>query len=140
MKSTDDYIRVLNTLHPSDEDIYTRDLLMKFVSNCNDYMEFLSPNTMNFLIQMSTTIDGLRIKNQNYPNSYFQSTLDSWNKMIANPTQLEQRQLEQSQIEQRTERLVRSRQKKDGFTNASILIYVAINLGLFLASLLLLLK
>ena len=140
MKSLDDYIKILMNPNPTDEDIYFRNLLMNFIANCHEYIEFISENTMNFLIRISSTMETLRLENQKTPNSYFQNTLDTWNTIATSLSKLERKHIEEHQQEQKEERMVLSKQKKDGFTNASILIYIAINLGLFLASLLLLFK
>ena len=140
MKSLDDYIKILTNPNPTEEDIYFRNLLMNFIANCHEYIEFISENTMNFLIRVSSTMETLRLENQKTPNSYFQNTLDTWNTIATSLSKIERKHIEEHQQEQKEERMVLSKQKKDGFTNASILIYVAINLGLFLASLLLLFK
>ncbi len=140
MKSLNEYIRILTNPTPTEEDVRTRDYLMNFVSDCNDQMECLSVNTINFLIGLSSAIESVRMQNQEVPNAYFQSTLDTWRRITSSPSKLELRHMEEEKLNQKKEQMRLSKQKKDGFTNASILIYVALNLGLFLACLLLLFK
>lgn len=126
--------------NPTEEDIHTRDFLMNFVASGHEYMEFISENTSNVLIRLSSTMEALRLENQKTPNAYFQSTIDAWNTITASLSKMQRKHLEETQREQQEQKMVLARQKKDGFTNASILIYIAMNLGLFLACLLLLFK
>lgn len=136
MKSLDDYIKVLTNPTPTEEDEQTRDLLMGFIANCYEYIEFISENTLNFLLRLNTTIESLR----SIPNAYFESTIKQWEQITLAHSKMERRDLEERQKEEKVQKLSLSKQKKDGFTNASILIYIAMNLGLFLACLLLLFK
>ncbi len=69
-----------------------------------------------------------------------QETATKLNEIDSSPTQKEKKETEkQNQIKKEQQRILQ-RQKNAGITNATILIYVAVNLGLFLAVLLLIIK
>ncbi len=140
MESMNEYKKIMENPLPTQVDKEKLEEFLSYMNQIQAFKEFAPPISQEHYASYEHEMEILNYLNSEQPNPYYEEQLQKFEKIAALPSLEEQKAKEQQRQEEYTLKLQKSKEKHAGFTNASILIFVTINLGLFLASLLLLLK
>ncbi len=140
MESRSTYRRAMENPNPTEEE--KRQVLefqeyLKLKREQNDYAPPISNEIERDYRHEMEYLKSLQEMN---PNTHYEEILKKDQEILNKPSKLEMRNIQMQKEEELSLKRTLSREKKAGFTNASILIFVVLNLGLFLATLLLLYK
>jgi len=112
----------------------------KFITKAKEYAPFTNDFTKEVVQNYEHEIAFLKELKEDQKNENIKRTITNGEKIRTLRSKQEKKQEYLEQKEQEALRLERKKQKMAGYTNASILIFIVCNLGLFLAALLLSIK
>lgn len=112
----------------------------EFLTKSKEYAPYLNDFTKEVVRSYEHEINFLNGLLEEQKNDNIKRTIEKGEKIISMPSKLDQKQKEEARIEEKVLTLQKRKEKRAGYTNASILIFIVCNLGLFLAALLLSLK
>ena len=110
----------------------------KTYSNLINQEEVLNEEETNKVIEFDSQIaflESLKERNGNQSNA-----LERSSKIISIESKLEERRKKEELKEENILKLTRTKQRRAGYTNASVIIFVVLNLGFLIAALLLSIK
>jgi len=111
-----------------------------FIRHAKEYSPYINETTEEIISNYDHEIEFLQSLHPDALNENMKRTIKKGQELKNIISFEEQKQRKEEQERQKEERLQLKLQKRAGYTNASILIFVICNLGLFLATILLMLK